>query len=542
MAAGTEQGLPDWYALGIASDNDPLNPAATKNIKWAAKLGGRTCGSPIVSHGRVFIGTQGVPSSHDIVLCLDENSGHELGRFICRRPKGRGENWGVCSTPTVEGERLYFVTPYSEVVCVNLASWLTSSNAVSGADSDRHIVWKYDMTGILHAEIDHAASCSVLVLGDFVYACTGNGRFKNKKRPFYPLTPSLLAFNKHTGQLVARDDEQIGEQLWRGQWSSPSLATVNGKAQILFATGNGFCYGFEPVDPAAEVMPDRWITTTLRGPIVYFIDVEDRDTGGLAPADYARAHHLLAPAPQPALPVEFRYSIKQPMTTPINSMPTAKVPDVPLLKKIWWFDCLPPAYRNAPFYAQGYKGDGKIHPCDIIATPVFYRNRVYVAIGGDPEHGSKKSRGHLVCIDATKTGDVTRTGQIWSYDQLNATLTTVAVADGLVFVIDEASVVHCLDANTGQLYWTYPLKSDRGLLTSALLVADGKVFVGKSILAAGKTLKILGTIESKTSTSCSAPCVANGVLFTVHGRWLWAVCDQGDKPPAPSKEGPVPAQ
>ena len=149
-----------------------------------------------------------------------------------------------------------------------------------------------------------------------------------------------------------------------------------------------------------------------------------------------------------------------------------------------------------------------------------------MAIGGDPQHGSKNSRGRLVCFDATKTGDVTRSGFIWSYDKLNATLTTVAIADGLLFVIDEASVVHCLDADTGQKYWTYKLKSDRGVLTSALLVADGKVFVGKSILAASKTLNVLSTVESNASTSCSTPCVANGVLFTVHGKRLWAVCDK----------------
>ena len=184
-----------------------------------------------------------------------------------------------------------------------------------------------------------------------------------------------------------------------------------------------------------------------------------------------------------------------PVTTPVDSIPTAKVPDVPILKKIWWFDCLPPEYRNAPFYAHGSTGDGQKHPCDIIATPVFYRNRVYVAIGGDPVHGSKNSRGNLVCIDATKTGDVTRSGKVWNYDHLNATLTTVSIADGLVFVIDEASVIHCLDADTGQNYWTYALKSDRGQLNSALLAVDGKLFAGKTILAVSKTLKILGAIE-----------------------------------------------
>ena len=534
MASATEQGLPDWYALGVETDNDKLDLSATKNIKWVAKLGSKTFGSPIVSQGRVFIGTTGVPSTNATLLCFDEKTGRELGRFICRRPQGRGENWGVCSTPTVEGDRLYFVTPYQEVACLNLTSWLKPSAPAGGADSDQPMVWRYDMAETLHVEQHHAASCSVLVHGDFVYVCTGNGRYQSqsKKRPFYPLTPSLIVFNKQTGQLVARDDEQIGEQLWRGQWSSPSLATVNGKAQILFATGNSFCYAFEPVDPAAQVVPDRWITTALRGPMVSFINVEDKNTAGLSPAEYAKKFHPLASTQKPALPLEFRYSIKLPVTTSVDSIPTAKVPDVPILKKIWWFDCLPPEYRNAPFYAQENKGDGQKHPFDIIATPVCYRNRVYVAIGGDPNHGGKHSRGNLVCIDPTKTGDVTHSGQVWNYDKLNPTLSTVAIADGLVFVIDEASVIHCLDADTGQNYWTYALKSDRGMLSSALLAVDGKLFVGKSILAASKTLEILSTLDSKTSTSCSVPCVANGVLFTVHGKWLWAVCDKGEKKPS----------
>jgi len=301
---------------------------------------------------------------------------------------------------------------------------------------------------------------------------------------------------------------------------------VNGKAQILFASGNSICYAFEPVDPAAKVTPDRWITTALRGPIVWFIDVEDKDTAGLSPAEYAKKFCPLASTQRPALPLEFRYSNRLPATTPVDAIPTAQVPDVPILKKIWWFDCLPPEYRNAPFYSHQCIGDNKIHPCDIIATPVFYRNRVYVAIGGDPNHGQKNSRGNLVCIDPTKTGDVTRSGKVWNYDKLNATLTTVAITDGLVFVIDEDSVIHCLDADTGQNYWTCALKSDHGMLSSALVAADGKLFAGKTILAVSKTLKTLGTIDSKTSTSSSAPCAANGVLFTVHGRWLWAVCDK----------------
>jgi len=50
---------------------------------------------------------------------------------------------------------------------------------------------------------------------------------------------------------------------------------------------------------------------------------------------------------------------------------------------------------------------------EINATPVFWKNRIYIATGQDPEHG--EGVGHLVCIDATKTGDVTSSATIWSY-------------------------------------------------------------------------------------------------------------------------------
>ena len=60
---------------------------------------------------------------------------------------------------------------------------------------------------------------------------------------------------------------------------------------------------------------------------------------------------------------------------------------------------------------------------------------------------------------------------------------------------------------------------------------DGKVFAGNTILAASKTLKILGTIEGNAVNNSAAPCVANGVLFAVHRKWLWAVCDNGEKMP-----------
>jgi outer membrane protein assembly factor BamB len=383
----------------------------------------------------------------------------------------------------------------------------------------------------LKAYYHHTASSSVLVHGDYVYVCTGNGRsWVPGKIPFSPLTPSLVVFDKMTGQLVARDDEQIGEQLYRGQYTSPSLGMVNGRAQILFATGNGVCYAFEPVDPAVSVVPDRWTTTSLRGPILYFIDVQGKDTGGLTASEYARSIDLLSGIPKPALPLEFRFSRQVPAMTPVDTVPTATVPDVPLLKKIWWCDCIPQDYKKLPFYPRQTKGDGRGHPCDIFGTPVFWDNRVYIAIGGDPNHGGRDSKGSIVCIDATKTGDLTEKGKIWSYNALNQSVSTVAVANGLVFVADNAYTIHCLDADSGRCYWTHSPRKGATCFSSPL-VTDGKVYLGKTILSASKTLQLRAGIKNGQNTAYSSHCVANGVVFAVIGDRLWALCDKGDRQP-----------
>ena len=539
MAAKGDQSLPDSADCAAENDAGEIDLLSTKNVKWVAKLGRRTTGAPVVSRGRVFIGT--ADGRDACFLCLDEETGSLLGAFICPKPpREKLENWAISSTPTVEGDRLYFVSPYQEAMCIDLKILLGQSDSRQRESATRDksaveqrslesIVWRCDMWDYLKAYYHHTASSSVLVHGNYVYVCTGNGRSWVPGRiPYSPLSPSLVVFNKITGQLVARDDEQIGEQVYRGQYSSPSLGIVNGKAQIFFATGDGICHAFEPVDPAVHVVPDRWTTTSLRGPIVHFIDVEGKDTRGLSPSEYAQSVNLLSTLPKPALPLEFRFSKRVPAMTPVDTIPTATVPDVPILKKIWSFDCIPPAYKKAPFYPREGKGDGRGHPCDIFGTPVFYNNRVYIAIGGDPNHGGRECKGSLVCIDATKTGDVTEKGKIWSYEALNETVSTVAVTDGLVFVADNAHTVHCLDADSGHCYWTHTTRKGATCFSSPL-VADGKVYLGKTILSASKRFKLFDGIKNDQNTAYSSHSVANGVVFAVIGDRLWAIGNEAEQ-------------
>ncbi len=191
-----------------------------------------------------------------------------------------------------------------------------------------------------------------------------------------------------------------------------------------------------------------------------------------------------------------------------------------LLKEIWRYDCVPPLYRVKNGKTLRYATpDG---PSEVIATPVFDKNRVYVPIGQDPEHG--EGIGNLSCIDTTKTGDVTKSGKLWSYDAIHRSLSTPAVVDGLLFVADFSGFVHCLNTETGKANWVLDTKSH---IWGSTMVADGKVYVGTEdgdffILAASKTLKIIGKVDMR-SPVYSSPVAANGTLFVATPTHLYAI-------------------
>jgi outer membrane protein assembly factor BamB len=375
---------------------------------------------------------------------------------------------------------VYVVTNRSEVVCLDTEGMANGNDGpfhderqYTGAlndappgqfPGDADVIWRYDMLSELSVFPHDAASCSVLVYGDLVYVNTGNG-VDDKKAPF-PMSPTLIAIDKHTGRLVAKDDEMIGSRVFHGQWSSPSIGQLGDKALVLLGGGDGVCYAFE-------------------------------------------ALHAATPKPT-------------------------------YLHKVWSFDCNPPEYRykdgqpidywaGSKLENRGNNDDGTyVGPSEIIGTPVFHNNRVYVTVGQDPRHG--RGKGIFNCIDAAKIGDVSETAKIWSYQDIDRSLSTPSIADGLVFIADTDGRIHCLDADTGKCYWTHDSNSD---IWSSTLVADGKVYIGtrRSLLvfAASKEKKLLSQIHLGSQIR-STPAVSDGVLYVASQQYLWAVQKDAQKP------------
>jgi outer membrane protein assembly factor BamB len=187
---------------------------------------------------------------------------------------------------------------------------------------------------------------------------------------------------------------------------------------------------------------------------------------------------------------------------------------VAILKKAWATDCVPQEYRTrgGKPIPYGRKRDG---PSEIIATPVFYKGRVYVAIGQDPAHGTGK--GAMVCMDAA-TGK-----KIWVSKLVDRTLATASIVNGLVYVADYTGRLHCLDAKTGMRYWGH---NTRVASWSSTLVADGKVYLPTEkdlwVFQAGRDKKLLAKIRLPNKMY-NSPVVADGVLYLATQRYLFAV-------------------
>ena len=179
-------------------------------------------------------------------------------------------------------------------------------------------------------------------------------------------------------------------------------------------------------------------------------------------------------------------------------------------KKLWEFDTNPkdavwPKTRN-----------------ELIATPVIYQDRVYIANGQDPEHG--EGTGHFYAIDATKRGDITQTGRIWHFDKLRRSISTAAVLDGVVYISDFSGFLYCLDANSGKEIWMHDLFA---ATWGSPFVADGKVYIGDedgdvTVLAHSKEKKVLAEMNMGSSVYAT-PAPAHGVLFLNNRNQLYAL-------------------
>ena len=434
----TEKGIPRTWDVG-----------ANENVKWSAEIGSQSYGNPVVAGGKVFVGTNNqlernpkITGDQGVMMVFDESTGEFLWQMThTKLESGRVNDWpeqGVCSSPAVADGIVYYLSSRAELMALDVEGFrdgendgpFTEEEFTSEFDGD--VIWKLDLFNDLGVFPHNMAATSPLIVGDLIFVNTSNGVDESHSNIPSPRSPSFLAVNRKTGEILW-EDASPGENILHGQWSSPAYGTIGGVEQAIFAGGDGWLRGFEP------------------------------QTGEI----------------------------------------------------LWQFDVNPKESE----WKQG-RGDRN----NIIATPVVFDNKVFIAVGQDPEHG--EGVGHLYAVDGTKRGDITESGLAWRHP-FRRTISTVAISDGVVYAANFSGFLHALDLKTGELLWEHDLLA---AVWGSPYVVDGKVLIGDedgdiAVLQAGKTHELLSEVNMGNSVY-STPVVANGVLYIMTRSRLYAIAQK----------------
>lgn len=468
-----DTGLPSVMDAGKAKDDGTIDLATvSKNVKWVAKLGTQSYGNPTVAQGKVFVGTnngwphyrEDLTGDYGVLLCLDQQTGkRDWSLFSPKLAAGKVSDWeqvGLCCSPSIDRDRVYVVTNRCEVLCLDINGMQQGKNKGPFTDEGQYVA--------------------------------GPGA-------------SPVAIGKGDADIIWRYDMRDELGIFPHNMTSSAVLVVGDK--LFVTTSNA-------VD---------WTDKHVPSPDAPALICLDKHTGKLLGQERSGICKRM-----------FLSNWSSPAYGVIAGKPMAifgggdgfcyafePQPDAGgTLKEIWRCDCNP-AERRIKNGKQLKHSDAD-GPSEIISTPVVYKDRVYVAIGHDPENGD--GIGAFTCIDATKTGDITASGKIWVDEKVGRSISTASIGGGLVYLADFPGIVHCLDAETGKAYWTHDTE---GHVWGSTLLGDGKVYVGNengtlTILAAGKEKKVIGAIDFKDPIF-STPVAADGVLYVATGTNLYAI-------------------
>jgi outer membrane protein assembly factor BamB len=483
----------DWPMYGGSLDRNFVNPWVKNipekwdaeegtNIKWSVALGSKAYGGPVVAGGKVFVGTNNggqrdpsIKGDKGVIMCFEEKTGRFLWQAVHDKLlSGQVNDWpneGICSSPFVEGDRLYYVSNRCEVVCADV-------NGDPDKKGQAKFYWKYDMIREQNVFPHNLSVCSPLVVDDIVFVVTANGVDEKHIDIPQPDAPSFLALNKKDGTLLwksnlpsaalieaqkkaggkvkIKDLIDKGKLLMHGQWSNPVYAEPKGKKMVIFPGGDGWLYAFEPKS----------------GELLWKFDCNPKDS-----------HYELGPD---ATRNDF-------IGTPV-------------------------IHENKLYIGVGQDpehkvGVGHLWCIDITRTPKNKdKDLSPVNDNFDPKAEENKDSALVWHYGGFKPKNMRRPRPYY----FGRSMSTCAVHDGLCYTADLNGYVYCFDATTGEKYWEMDTQSQTWSSPSWV---DGKVFLGNDdgtmyVFQHGKKKKLLAQFEAGGGSKVrTTPVAANGTLF-----------------------------
>ncbi|MEO1618069.1 MAG: PQQ-binding-like beta-propeller repeat protein [Planctomycetota bacterium] len=585
-------GLPETWDIGkFDRRTGEWDKSRSENVVWFANLGSQTYGNPVVADGRVFVGTNNgaghlkrYPAQVDLgcLLAFNEEDGEFLWQHSSEKLiTGRVHDWplqGICCSPLVEGERLWFVTSRGEVRCVDTAGFYDDEDDGPVKEEVARVVdlilasdpGKAALEGLGNNEISESLAAALAKAGEPIegdvkveasgsaWIATGNFGGVDRSFEIKKAGPKLSVFKR-----LGVDDKRDADTIW-----IYNMMNELGISQHNMCSCSVTSYGDYLFVNTSNGLDESHIN--LPAPDAPTFICMNKNTGEVLWTDASPGSNILhGQWSSPAVGVlggvpqvlfcggdGWLYSFKA---------DGGKDGEGELL---WKFDCNPKESK----WILGGEGTRN----NIIATPVVYNDLVYIAVGQDPEHG--EGEGHFWCIDPTKRGNVSpqlamkvegdsrteiehkriqavepengeiavdnpNSAVVWHYslsdqnedgeidfeEEMHRTIGTCAIKDDVIYVADFSGLLHCLDARgedgEAKVHFTYDMLAQSW---GSPLITDGRVFVGDedgdvAIFQFGAQYNEPDDEINMGSSVYSTPIAANGRIYISTKDKLFAI-------------------
>lgn len=399
----------------------PVKFSPTEGVRWSTAMPGPSAATPIIWGDAVFVSSTDLAAKQLLAICLDRATGkvrwqHAVGTGYL--PAGQGNEIQLepksnyaSPSPVTDGKRVVFFYGNGDLVAFDLAGKKLWARNLQRELGDFAFSFTFSSSPQLY---DGRLYMQVLQRNRPV-----GGRGRDGAESY------LMALNPDTGKelwRVLRPAPGVAESL--EAYSTPIPYTHNGRTEILISGGD-ILTGH---DPASGRELWRWGT--------YNQEPEDPNS------KHRRGDFRLVPSPVAGSGVVL---VCGPKTKPVYAVRFGLSGDISQSGLAWRSETRSDVTTDVP-------------------TPLFYRNRFYVASdlkkvlsALDPQNGK--------VLWATPTPG---RSAVWA---------SPTAADGKVYAMSLQGEVSVFDAENGTLLATNPMASEENEIRSAVAIAGNHLFI-----------------------------------------------------------------
>lgn len=437
----------------------PISFSDTEGVQWSARLGDGI-GCPVVVSGRVF--TSAMVDDRTVGLfAFDADTGDKLWTRtwpVGDIPEIHKTNSHASTTPAADAERVYFYFSTLGMVTVD---------AKTGQD-----VWTKKLP-VPYFVFKWGAGMSPVLYRDLLLFCQDDD-----------LNPAFYAFDKHTGQLMWKDDRHD----MAVNYSHPVVCETDQGDELVVA-GTGLLVGYDPANGKrlwhAKTLLRNIKTTPVCKDGVIYISLQ---SGGIA-------NQWLASVDKAETGNNDDKLTREEIQAFVGKRP------------------VPEAFFRKTFGRGDLDGDGDLEGAELDVA--FLHSENFAGARYDEKDPAAQ---FILAVKGGGRGDVTDTHVLWKHATKHTDhIVSPMVVENRMLLIKSGGIATCFDTNDGtQVFGPVRIRNEGNYFASPVY-GDGKIYVASEngkivVLRSSDDLEVLA-VNDLGDSILGTPAIADGALF-----------------------------